>query len=127
MYLNTEWTDDGKLVITPTKELWELIRRKEFVIDDCMGLCPDTDTYTDQERIEYFLEAAVDFIAEYTDITNPAVWVERTVDARDAYKEYLEDLIADHHELTEEEYQKRKKYYEYIIQSAIEDINGFCV
>lgn len=127
MNLDISWTDDGMVVIRPNEELWQAIRNKEFVVDDVMGMVPDPNSYTDGERVAYFIEGCIEHIAEMYDLQNPAAWIESTLECLEEYKEYLKDLNVYKNDYTEERYQLLKNEYERVIGLLQDDINCFCV
>lgn len=127
MNLDISWTDDGVITIRPNEELWQAIRNKEFIVDDVMGMKPDTNTYTDGERVAYFVEGCIEHVSEMYSFQNPATWVEADFECLEAYKGYLKDLELDIDDYTTESYQRRKTEYERIIGLLQEDVNCFCV
>ena len=127
MNLDISWTEDGVVIIRPNEELWQAIRNKEFVVDDVMGMVPDPNTYTDEERVGYFIQGCIEYIAEMYDLQNPSVWIESTLECLEEYKEYLKDLNVYKNDYTEERYQLLKNEYERIIRLLQDDVNCFCV
>lgn len=127
MNLDINWTEDGVVTIRPNEALWQAIRNKEFVVDDVMGMAPDLNTYTDGERVGYFIQGCIEHIAEMYDLQNPSAWIESTLECLEEYKEYLKDLNVYKNDYTEERYQLLKNEYERVIDLLQDDINCFCV
>ncbi len=127
MNLDIKWTDEGVITIHPNEWLWQAIRNKEFIVDDVMGMVPDTNTYTDGERVAYFIEACIEHVAEMYDLQNPATWIEADLECLEEYKGYLKDFELDRDDYTEERYQLLKSEYERTISLLQEDVNCFCV
>lgn len=122
----TEWWE-GKLTIEPTDKLWKAIKSKQFMVDDVFGFSPDQESYSDEEQVSFFIQNAVEEYACLFRIENPAIWVERELEALEVYEEYLSDLDEDRHQYTDKEYEAKRSYSQSVVESLRDDINCFCV